>query len=54
MRVATGDAGLGVPENAPYDRAIITIGSLDVPPAWACLAASAPVMAACRLASWSD
>lgn len=22
-------------------------------PAWACLAASAPVMAACRLASWS-
>jgi len=32
--VATGDAGLGVPENAPYDRAIITIGSLDVPPAW--------------------
>lgn len=34
VRVATGDAGLGVPEDAPYDRAIITIGSLDVPPAW--------------------
>ena len=34
MHVATGDAGLGVPENAPYDRAIITIGSLDIPPAW--------------------
>jgi protein-L-isoaspartate(D-aspartate) O-methyltransferase len=34
VRVATGDAGLGVPDNAPYDRAIITIGSLDVPPAW--------------------
>ncbi len=34
VHVATGDAGLGVPENAPYDRAIITIGSLDVPPAW--------------------
>jgi protein-L-isoaspartate(D-aspartate) O-methyltransferase len=34
VRVATGDAGLGVPENAPYDRAIITIGSLDIPPAW--------------------
>ena len=32
--VATGDAAFGVPENAPYDRAIITIGSLDVPPAW--------------------
>jgi protein-L-isoaspartate(D-aspartate) O-methyltransferase len=34
VRVDTGDAGLGVPENAPYDRAVITIGSLDVPPAW--------------------
>ena len=34
VRVATGDAGLGVPDNAPYDRAIVTIGSLDVPPAW--------------------
>ena len=34
VHVATGDAGFGVPENAPYDRAIITIGSLDIPPAW--------------------
>jgi protein-L-isoaspartate(D-aspartate) O-methyltransferase len=34
VHVATGDAGLGIPEDAPYDRAIITIGSLDVPPAW--------------------
>jgi protein-L-isoaspartate(D-aspartate) O-methyltransferase len=34
VHVATGDAGLGVPENAPYDRAIITIGSLDIPPTW--------------------
>jgi protein-L-isoaspartate(D-aspartate) O-methyltransferase len=34
VHVATGDAALGVPENAPYDRAIITIGSLDIPPAW--------------------
>jgi protein-L-isoaspartate(D-aspartate) O-methyltransferase len=34
VHVATGDAGLGVPGNAPYDRAIITIGSLDIPPAW--------------------
>jgi protein-L-isoaspartate(D-aspartate) O-methyltransferase len=32
VRVATGDVGLGVPEDAPYDRAIITIGSLDIPP----------------------
>jgi protein-L-isoaspartate(D-aspartate) O-methyltransferase len=34
VHVATGDAGLGVPENAPYDRAIVTIGSLDIPSAW--------------------
>jgi protein-L-isoaspartate(D-aspartate) O-methyltransferase len=34
VHVATGDAGLGVPDNAPYDRAIVTIGSLDIPPAW--------------------
>jgi protein-L-isoaspartate(D-aspartate) O-methyltransferase len=34
VHVATGDAGRGVPENAPYDRAIITIGSLDIPSAW--------------------
>ena len=34
VRVATGDAALGVPESASYDRAIVTIGSLDVPPAW--------------------
>jgi protein-L-isoaspartate(D-aspartate) O-methyltransferase len=34
VHVATGDAALGVPDNAPYDRAIVTIGSLDVPPAW--------------------
>ena len=34
VHVVTGDAALGVPEDAPYDRAIITIGSLDIPPAW--------------------
>jgi protein-L-isoaspartate O-methyltransferase len=34
VHVITGDAALGVPEDAPYDRAIITIGSLDIPPAW--------------------
>jgi protein-L-isoaspartate(D-aspartate) O-methyltransferase len=34
VHVATGDAALGVPENAPYERVIITIGSLDIPPAW--------------------
>jgi protein-L-isoaspartate(D-aspartate) O-methyltransferase len=34
VHVVTGDASLGVPENAPYDRVIITIGSLDIPPAW--------------------
>jgi protein-L-isoaspartate(D-aspartate) O-methyltransferase len=30
VHVTTGDAALGVPQNAPYDRAIITIGSLDI------------------------
>jgi protein-L-isoaspartate(D-aspartate) O-methyltransferase len=34
VHVVTGDAALGIPEDAPYDRAIITIGSLDIPPAW--------------------
>jgi protein-L-isoaspartate(D-aspartate) O-methyltransferase len=34
VRVSAGDAGQGIPENAPYDRAIITIGSLDIPSAW--------------------
>jgi len=34
VHVATGDAARGVPEDALYDRAIVTIGSLDVPPAW--------------------
>ena len=34
VRVVTGDAALGVVEDAPYDRAIVTIGSLDVPPDW--------------------
>lgn len=34
VHVSTGDAGEGIPEHAPYDRAIITIGSLDIPPAW--------------------
>jgi protein-L-isoaspartate(D-aspartate) O-methyltransferase len=34
VHVATGDAALGAPEDAPYDRAIVTIGSLDIPSAW--------------------
>jgi protein-L-isoaspartate(D-aspartate) O-methyltransferase len=34
VHVVTGDAALGVLDDAPYDRAIITIGSLDIPPAW--------------------
>lgn len=34
VHVVTGDAALGIPQDAPYDRAIVTIGSLDIPPAW--------------------
>lgn len=34
VHVTTGDAALGDTAHAPYDRAIVTIGSLDIPPAW--------------------
>jgi len=34
VRVVLADAEHGVPENAPYDRIIVTAGSWDVPPAW--------------------
>ena len=32
--VVLADAEHGVPENAPYDRIIVTAGSWDIPPAW--------------------
>jgi protein-L-isoaspartate(D-aspartate) O-methyltransferase len=34
VRVVLADAEHGVPEQAPYDRIIVTAGVWDVPPAW--------------------
>ncbi|MCD0449335.1 methyltransferase, FxLD system [Actinocorallia sp. API 0066] len=34
VRVVLGDAEAGVPDGAPYDRILVTVGSWDIPPAW--------------------
>lgn len=34
VNVVLADAEHGVPENAPYDRIIVTVGAWDIPPAW--------------------
>ncbi|MGM1058373.1 methyltransferase, FxLD system [Saccharothrix sp. Mg75] len=34
VNVVLADAEYGVPEHAPYDRILVTVGSWDVPPAW--------------------
>lgn len=34
VRVVLADAEHGVPEFAPYDRIIVTVGAWDIPPAW--------------------
>ncbi|QSB12853.1 methyltransferase, FxLD system [Natronosporangium hydrolyticum] len=34
VRVLQADAEHGVPERAPYDRIIVTVGAADLPPAW--------------------
>ncbi len=34
MNVVLADAENGVPEHAPYDRIIVTVGAWDIPPAW--------------------
>lgn len=34
VNVVLADAEHGVPEHAPYDRILVTVGSWDVPPAW--------------------
>ncbi|OZV73087.1 methyltransferase, FxLD system [Micromonospora echinospora] len=34
VRVVQADAEYGVPEQAPYDRIIVTVGAWDIPPAW--------------------
>ena len=34
VKVVLADAEHGVPQNAPYDRIIVTVGAWDIPPAW--------------------
>ncbi|MGH4016744.1 MAG: methyltransferase, FxLD system [Pseudonocardiaceae bacterium] len=34
VNVVLADAEGGVPEHAPYDRIIVTVGAWDIPPAW--------------------
>ncbi|WP_198663422.1 methyltransferase, FxLD system [Jiangella endophytica] len=34
VRVVLGDAESEVPEYAPYDRIVVTVGAWDIPPAW--------------------
>ncbi|ABD12673.1 protein-L-isoaspartate carboxylmethyltransferase [Frankia casuarinae] len=34
VNVVLADAEFGVPEHAPYDRILVTVGAWDVPPAW--------------------
>lgn len=34
VNVVLGDAEHGVPDHAPYDRIVVTVGAWDIPPAW--------------------
>ena len=34
VNVVLADADAGVPEHAPYDRILVTVGAWDIPPAW--------------------
>ncbi len=34
VKVVHGDGAAGHPEDAPYDRIIVTVGAWDIPPAW--------------------
>ncbi|WP_328469081.1 methyltransferase, FxLD system [Actinoplanes sp. NBC_00393] len=34
VSVVTADAEHGVPDHAPFDRIIVTVGAWDIPPAW--------------------
>jgi protein-L-isoaspartate(D-aspartate) O-methyltransferase len=34
VNVVLADAENGVPEHAPYDRLLVTVGAWDIPPAW--------------------
>ncbi len=35
VHVGCGDGEYGHPDNAPFDRIIVTVGAWDIPPAWA-------------------
>ncbi|GAA4895879.1 methyltransferase, FxLD system [Streptomonospora salina] len=35
VHVVTDDAEHGAPEHAPFDRILVTVGTWDIPPAWA-------------------
>lgn len=34
VNVILADAEFGIPDNAPYDRILVTVGAWDIPPAW--------------------
>ncbi|MFE4974379.1 methyltransferase, FxLD system [Kitasatospora sp. NPDC056651] len=34
VNVVLADGEFGVPEHAPYDRIVVTVGAWDIPPAW--------------------
>lgn len=34
VKVVLADADAGVPDGAPYDRILVTVGAWDIPPAW--------------------
>ncbi|MFJ8965365.1 methyltransferase, FxLD system [Lentzea sp. NPDC102401] len=34
VEVLTRDGSLGAPENAPYDRTVVTVGAFDIPAEW--------------------
>ncbi|WP_034261708.1 methyltransferase, FxLD system [Actinospica robiniae] len=34
VRVVLADADAGLPDGAPYDRILVTVGAWDIPPAW--------------------
>jgi protein-L-isoaspartate(D-aspartate) O-methyltransferase len=34
VNIVLADAETGVPEHAPYDRILVTVGAWDIPPAW--------------------
>lgn len=50
VSVVTADAEHGVPEHAPYDRILVTVGAWDLPPTWTeQLAANGRIVAPLRM-----